>query len=74
MLILLTSEEADAVRGPSETTPSAALQPIVLTDGRYILGTEVLSDPAHAKHWALLASLPTCEVEEIAQLLPGLGA
>lgn len=73
MLILLTPEHVAAVRGPSATAPSASLEPIALTDGRYIVGIEVLADPAHAAHYALLSTLPTCELEDIAHLLPGAG-
>lgn len=70
-VILLTSAEADAVRGPSAEAPTrAALQPVALTDGRFILGVEVLDDPAHAEARAFLAALPTAPAAEIAGLLP----
>lgn len=69
--ILLSANEAGAVRGPSIKTPTlAALQPIALTDGRFILGAEVLTDPAHAKHFAFMSALPTAELVAFANLIP----
>lgn len=56
MFIILTSEQADAVRGP--TMPPAALNPIERADGAYILNVAVLTDPAHALHADFLAGLP----------------
>jgi len=70
ILILLSAEDADAVRGPSATVEGAALDPVELTDGRFILSTEVLGDPAHAAHRDRLASLPTADVADVAALLP----
>ena len=59
--ILLTAEEADLVRGPSAVTPSAALAPIERTGGVFILGVEVLDDPAHKHHHEFLSSLPVLD-------------
>ncbi|WP_295135418.1 hypothetical protein [uncultured Reyranella sp.] len=58
MFIIFTSAQADLVRGPSESNPAAALNPIERTGSAHILGLEVLSDPAHEPHWSLLGSLP----------------
>ena len=69
-LILLLAADADAVRGPSAAVEGAALEPIALTDGRFMLSAVVLDDPAHAAHRDLLASLPTAELANIAALLP----
>jgi len=55
-VIILTAAEAEAVRGNS--TPIAAIEPVALTDGRFMLGTEVLADPAHKAHWDVLTKLP----------------
>lgn len=81
MFILLSANEAGSVSGPSTEAPAlAALQPIALNDGRFILGAEVMTDPAHAEHWAFLSTLPTVELAGIASLLqtdaapPSLGA
>jgi hypothetical protein len=63
--ILLTSAQADAVRGVSPITPEAALMPIALTDGRYILNVSVLSDPAHADDYAFLSTLPTADLADL---------
>lgn len=61
-VIILTAAEAEAVRGNS--TPIAAIEPVALTDGRFILGIEVLTDPAHAKHHAFLALLPCLDRDD----------
>lgn len=69
-VILLTAEQAASVVGPSRDAPDlAALQPVALSDGRYILGVEVLDDPLHAEDRAFLAGLPQAEAEDIAALL-----
>src|ERR1700704_3727138 len=48
-MIILTAQAAQ-VRGPSVEAPKfAALDRIALTDGRFILGLEVLADPLHAE-------------------------
>jgi hypothetical protein len=60
-MIILTNEQADQVRGL--TTMGHALAPFPLTDGTFVLAEECASDPAHAKHAALLKGLPTRSVE-----------
>jgi hypothetical protein len=72
-LILLSSDDAASVRGPSATVEGAALEPIALTDGRFILSVAVLDDVAHAAHRALLAGLPAADAADIAPLLPPVG-
>jgi hypothetical protein len=62
MFILLTSTEADSVRGLS--TPSAALNPIEREGGVFLLGVEVLDDPAHKAHLDVLAKLPQKDIED----------
>ena len=42
-VILLTAAQATQVRGTSAETALSALQPVPLSDGRYILGVEVLT-------------------------------
>ena len=69
-VIMLTAAEADQVRGPSATVESAALVPVALTDGRFILSTAVLDDPAHAAHRDFLAGLPQADLSYIANLIP----
>lgn len=60
-MIILTEQQADAVRGP--TAPGAALDPIPLADGMsWVLPEAVLVDPAHATRHAWLAGLPVREV------------
>jgi len=69
-VILLAAAEADQVRGPSAIVESAALAPVALTDGRFILPTAVLDDPAHAAHRDFLAGLPQAELSSISNLIP----
>lgn len=59
MMILLTLEEANEVKGYSD--PMHALHPMELEDGSYVLPASVLDDPFHAEHHELLASLPLIE-------------
>lgn len=56
-MIILTLQQADAVTGP--TLNGAALRPRETIHGTFALPEEVLADPNHAMHHALLSSLPT---------------
>ncbi|OYX80134.1 MAG: hypothetical protein B7Y77_00960 [Bradyrhizobium sp. 35-63-5] len=57
LFIILTSEQAEAVGGP--TGPGAALVPVPLANGlTYVLPAAVLDDPAHEVRHAALAVLP----------------
>jgi hypothetical protein len=56
--LLLTAEQADLVRGP---TASGELDPVQLSDGRWVLGVAVLSDD-HSPHSDLLAALPRVDL------------
>jgi hypothetical protein len=58
MMILLTAEEAGQVRGYADPEHMAALMPIALVDGTFVLPLDVLSDPVHGKNQAFLASKP----------------
>ena len=70
-VILLTAAQAAQVHGPSAEAPMlAALQPIGLTDGRFILGVEVLADPLHAEEAVLLSTLPQADFSTVQSLLP----
>lgn len=55
--ILLTAEQADDVRGPSISTQAAALNPIERQGGTFVLGLDVLTDPAHMVHREVLSGL-----------------
>lgn len=59
-MIILTAQQADAVRGP--TSNQAALMPVKLVGGAYVLPEEVLSDPNHKVHYDFLSPLPKREV------------
>jgi len=56
--IFLTAEEADKVRGFSPFKEGHALIPVETGDGRFMLGTGVLDEPAFAYARDFLASLP----------------
>lgn len=60
ILLILSSEDADAVRGPS--AQGAALYPVPLLDGSFALPLSVLLDPAHAHHHARLVNLDRRDV------------
>ena len=62
--IILNAEQADQVRGPSATDPSAALDPIARQGGAFILGLRVLTDPAHEAHWSFLSALPQLDTSD----------
>lgn len=55
--IILTAEQAAAVRGVSPVAKWAAIEPIVLEDGSFILNDEVLTDPAHNSKTRALTAL-----------------
>lgn len=57
MFIVLTAEQAAAVRGVSPVAKWAAIEPIVLEDGSFILNDEVLTDPAHSSKTRALTTL-----------------
>lgn len=70
-VILLTADQAGQVQGPSDEKPRlAALAPQPLTDGRFILGAEVLADPDHIEDRAFLSTLPQADYADIVALLP----
>lgn len=53
--IILTKTERDAIRGNSSAF--AAIEPVLLKDGTYVIGDEVLADPAHTQRVKLVANL-----------------
>lgn len=57
-MIVLTAEEASKVEGRSPKDAGCALKPAPLKDGRFMLGEEVLDDPAHSDARDFLATLP----------------
>lgn len=69
MVILMTPDEADQVRGLSSVDPSHAIVPIELSDGNFFVGVEVLDDPMHAEHKDFLSSLPQADYVDIEELL-----
>lgn len=63
--LVLDAEQAEKVRGLSPSKDGAVLAPRSLKDGRFILGPEVLDDPAHEDVWDFLASLPREPLEKL---------
>lgn len=59
-VILLNSEQAARVRG--ETSPGHALDPRQIGDDLFILGPQVLDDPAHEMHIPFLRTLPHADI------------
>lgn len=57
-MIILTAAQASQVRGQSSTAGWAALAPVLLYDGTFMLSENVLTDPAHADAKAFLSTLP----------------
>lgn len=64
MFILLGRADRDAVVGLSSVTPGRALVPVERIYGVYILGAEVLDDPAHAPHRTCLSRLQQLDGED----------
>jgi hypothetical protein len=44
--------------------------PLALTDGRFYLGIESLTDVNHVEDWALLAGSPQVDFSTVADFLP----
>jgi len=63
-MIILTAEQADKVRGISPTHKFAALNPVPLKDGTYMLPEEVLDDLAHIDVRLFLLTLPKASVSK----------
>jgi hypothetical protein len=68
-VIVLSAADAAAVTwiAPSRT---AALRPVALSDGRSILGPEVLGDPAHVRSRGRLQALSQVDVATLRDLMP----
>lgn len=56
MMLILDPATAATVTGP--TVNGAELEPRLLADGDFALPDRVLTDPNHAQHHALLATMP----------------
>jgi hypothetical protein len=64
-MIILTTEEAARVRGLSPKDPYARIEPILLKDGTYMLGEEVLEDTKHDDLIEILSNLPRKDLKEL---------
>lgn len=69
-VIHMTYAQAMTVTGPSPTVRDAVLIPVMLTDGTYIVGPEVIADPAYADRKALLQSFPQVDYATLSALVP----
>jgi hypothetical protein len=61
-MIILTRSEAEYVLGVSPTHGYAALEPVPLPSGEYILPEDVLADPANTDVKNFLNTLPKREI------------
>lgn len=68
-IILLQAADSAAVTWISADR-MAALLPVPLTDGRSILGAEVLADPAHLRVRVRLQGLAQADYSDVRHLLP----
>lgn len=64
-MIVLTAEESEKIRGRSPKDSGAVLDPVAIKGGRFMLGEEVLDDPAHEDVRDFLASLPREPLEKL---------
>jgi hypothetical protein len=64
-MIVLTAEEAEKIKGRSPRDSGRAILPVPLTDGRFMLGEEVLDDPAHDDVRDFLAAMPREPLEKL---------
>lgn len=69
-VIHMTAAQAASVTGPSPTVSDATLIPAPLTDGTYIVGPEVIADPAFADRRALLQSFPQVDYAVVSAFVP----
>lgn len=69
-VIHMTGGQAAAVSGTSPINSHAALIPVAMTDGTYIVGVEVLADPAHASKRSALQAAPVVDVATLAAIMP----
>lgn len=67
-VIILSAADATAVTWTSSDN-RAALRPVGLTDGRSVLGAEVLSDPAHLRSRGRLQALAQVDYSSVRHLL-----
>lgn len=64
-VLVLDPPEAEKVRGRSPKDGGCALDPVPLKDGRFMLGEEVLDDPAHEDVRDFLAAMPREPLEKL---------
>lgn len=69
-VIVLSAADAAAVTWTSADL-RVALRPAALTDGRSIVGPEVLTDAAHGRSRARLQALTQVDYSTVEKLLPG---
>ena len=69
--IRMTQAERDEHRGPSRMPGYSGdfLEPVPLTDGTFIIGSNCLESPAYEDRWEVFALLPTMTQEEVDALI-----
>ena len=70
--IRMTQAQRDEHRGPSRIEGYETiefLEPVPLTDGTYIIGSNCLESPAYEDRWEVFALLPTMTQEEVDELI-----
>lgn len=69
VVIHMTAPQAASVTGKSPTA-NAMIVPVALTDSTFIVGPEVLADPAFADRKALLLVPPQVDYATLVAVLP----
>lgn len=64
-VIVLTAAEMEKVRGRSPVKDGCEIDPVALKDGRFMLGPQVLDDPAHDDVREFLRSRPLVPLERL---------
>jgi hypothetical protein len=68
-VIVFTQAIRDAIRGKSDRDQFSEIEPVLMTDGRYYVGVEVLGDVAYsAPKYANLKNVQVVDFETIRHL------
>jgi hypothetical protein len=68
-VIVFTQAICDAIRGKSDRDPFSEIEPVLMTDGRYYVGVEVLGDVAYSSpKYANLKNVQVVDFETIRRL------
>ena len=68
-VIVFSAAIRNAIRGKSDLDPFSEIEPVLLTDGRYYVGVEVLGDVAYSSpKYANLKNIQVVDFETIRHL------